>query len=183
MGCYIAFNLDFYSFTDLNYCEKDIIKEFKEFSPIVENYWSTKYILPKPNQYYEKLIYPIKEGNEIRGLIRDTIKNDVKGFSVVHPLVEKDHLDILFYSDTLSTDVLDCEVIINNSIFYHQIQPKSYHIWYTQVLFKDVNSLKIKIEDEEVANYNFPEDHKRFFIENYKGLKEYNPHICIDKYN
>jgi len=193
--CYLAFNLEYYTFENLNYDEQIAIEEFKDFSPIFENYFQPKYLdfdgERKRKTYIKPLKYTVhlhkeNEKNDIAykdGLIRDNFKghnvNLIEGYRfdiLPIPIQQDENFNLYFckYADNIEKKVLNLkfELTINNKV-KKGIYDKQFEcsLYGTGIPFDDIYYIRAMIDNKIIYEYNLDnEEEKRIFLQRNKAF-------------
>lgn len=164
-GSYTAYNLDHYSFEDLQFNEDELIAKYRRNYPFVET-MTKKEFLNNKNPYYKSQELLTQEG-----LISNTYSSSQPEEGYVCPVIYEDGSFFIYHHREPgigSDEPEEIEIIIDN--FYKRVSTGKSLCRFipTGKLINDVNYIKVIREDIILFEYDLtkPSERKRLFENN-----------------
>ena len=182
--CYLAFNLNYYTWKNLHYNEETTLKEFQLYAPTFENFFKPKYLDFNNGEPRKCFIKELKhtvanhhttEKDDIAyedGLIRDIIKNgkekEEKQYLVdILPLRIENNFFFIKISDWVGLEDRNkkYEFTVNDKVFKGKFDKHfECNIFGTGYEFDQIYYIKSTINDKVIYEYNLDnEEGRRIF--------------------
>lgn len=152
IGGYCAYNLDFYSYEELEYNESKILTLYEKYFPVVEVLTKNEFLLPK-NPYF-------KAESELKldGLIHNLYTPTEAPLTWVTPFVEENNLYIFIWNNKKYN--LDVTCITNKNHFNFNSLPN--HWLYQKISdWDETESLKIYVNNQLLREYKLDQEINR----------------------